>query len=358
LRIDRRTFNGGTILLALNLLFAIAFFVQERWLEEKKPIQPEPIELDIPERTSDTGGYEPDTLFAFDPNELSMEGWKRLGLSEEEASVILNYRRSGARFYEAEDLLRVYSIGREEVRAWRDSLKFPGSQDETGQADDGVTEGRERSPEEKKEGKGPKLFPFDPNRLSQKGWTRLGLTPDQASVVMRYRNAGGKFWQASGLLDLYVVDSSLYRKWKPYVRIDREALKVAIDRAGAKALRRLPGIGEGRAGRILEYRELLGGFHRKEQLDEVYGIPDSLMATLMARVKVSGGMLDPIPIDTTAERLMQHPYIDPATADAIEAHRERYGPFEEKSELRALDLMSAEEYRKIAPYLELPSHGQ
>jgi competence protein ComEA len=97
----------------------------------------------------------------------------------------------------------------------------------------------------------------------------------------------------------------------------------------------------------------LGGFHRKEQLGEVYGITDSLLSRIMERVKLEGGKLDPIPIDTSAERLMHHPYIDPSTAEAIVEHRQRYGPFEEKRELRALDLLSAEEYRKIAPYLEL-----
>jgi hypothetical protein len=45
-------------------------------------------------------------------------------------------------------------------------------------------------------------FPFDPNRLSTKGWIKLGLSRDQARVVENYRRSGGRFWRKEELLKL------------------------------------------------------------------------------------------------------------------------------------------------------------
>ncbi len=326
-------------------------------MEDKPPLSTKAIQLERSDTAGEEAHFRPDSLFAFDPNELGMDGWRALGLTEEQASVILNYRKSGARFYSKKDLLKVYSIGEEQIRAWEDSMRFSSGKKEAvkrpvkGEDEEEM----ERSFEGNKKRSAIDPFPFDPNELSKEGWTELGLSPQQADALLRYRQAGATFWKASDLLKVYVVDSALYRRWAPYVRIDREALKVPIDRVGKEALKSLPGIGAERAGRIIEYRKLLGGFHRKEQLREVYGIPDSLLPRILERVKVEGGHMDPIPMDTSTERLMRHPYIDPSEAERIWEYRERYGAFEEKGELKALDLLSDQEYRKIAPYLELPS---
>jgi competence ComEA-like helix-hairpin-helix protein len=353
--VDRKTLSGGTLLLILNILFASGLFVYENYLQPEPELELKEYSLPETARTSKSPPVRPDTLFPFDPNELGPEGWEKLGLSEEEAKVLIEYRKSGARFYDEKDLLEVYSVGEKELEVWKDYLRFPDPVDREGEwsrtdreeeVDDGKNEEEERI----------ELFSFDPNQLSKKGWVRLGLSPRQAEVVISYRKKGGTFWEASDLLELYVVDSTLYRIWKDSVRIDRQALKIPIDRADEEELKELRGIGKARAGRIVEYRKLLGGFHAIEQLEEVYGIPDSVLGVVRPRVRIAGPDLAPLPLDTTAERLMQHPYIDPGTAERILEYRERYGGFQEKEELREMDLFSEEEYRKIAPYLRLSSH--
>ncbi|MFB6258696.1 MAG: helix-hairpin-helix domain-containing protein [Flavobacteriales bacterium] len=355
---DRKTLSGGSVLLFLNLLFALGFFLYERYIESQPPLDPafKSFRKRDGEGKGGGEGYRPDSLFPFDPNELSLEGWKKLGLSSEQARVILNYRKSGGTFGEAADLRNIYSLRKEHIEAWKGYMRFPERQEESHPQEEGVPSIEDSTKRNAR--KSSELFPFDPNRISVKEWERLGLSPEQAATVSEYRKAGGKFWEADDLLKLYVVDTALYRRWKPYVRIDKEALKIPIDRADTSLLKALKGIGGYRAQQIVAYRKLLGGYVRKEQLKEVYGLPDSILAPLMERVKLTGGAPDRIPLDTSAKGLMQHPYIDPGTAEAIVDHRKRYGAFERKSELRSLDLLSAEEYRKIAPYLELSAHEQ
>lgn len=49
-------------------------------------------------------------LFVFDPNELSAEGWKKLGIREKTIQTILHYRQKGGRFHRAEDLKKIWGM--------------------------------------------------------------------------------------------------------------------------------------------------------------------------------------------------------------------------------------------------------
>src|SRR4030095_2012025 len=49
-------------------------------------------------------------LFTFDPNALSFEGWKKLGVREKTIATIQNYLQKGGHFSKAEDLKRIYGI--------------------------------------------------------------------------------------------------------------------------------------------------------------------------------------------------------------------------------------------------------
>ena len=49
-------------------------------------------------------------FFTFDPNGLSENDWKRLGLSAKQSKVIKNYEAKGGRFYKNEDLKKIFSI--------------------------------------------------------------------------------------------------------------------------------------------------------------------------------------------------------------------------------------------------------
>ncbi|MCX6206492.1 MAG: helix-hairpin-helix domain-containing protein [Bacteroidetes bacterium] len=49
-------------------------------------------------------------LFEFDPNELSEEGWKKLGIRDKTIQTILHYRQKGGRFHRAEDLKKIWGM--------------------------------------------------------------------------------------------------------------------------------------------------------------------------------------------------------------------------------------------------------
>ncbi len=61
---------------------------------------------------------------------------------------------------------------------------------------------------------------------------------------------------------------------------------VNINKAGVSELTQLPGIGETRAGQIVEYRETHGKFSTKEDLKNVSGIGDSTYEKLESHITV------------------------------------------------------------------------
>ena len=52
-------------------------------------------------------------LFKFNPNLLDKAGWVKLGLSEKQAQVVLNYREKGGVFKNRNDLKKIYVLDNE-----------------------------------------------------------------------------------------------------------------------------------------------------------------------------------------------------------------------------------------------------
>ena len=73
---------------------------------------------------------------------------------------------------------------------------------------------------------------------------------------------------------------------------EEEIQTVDLNTADAQALMAVPGVGEVLAQRILEYRELAGGFALAEQLLEVEGIGEAKFAQIRAYIKVEGSYED------------------------------------------------------------------
>jgi competence protein ComEA len=54
------------------------------------------------------------SYFYFDPNSLPDNGWRKLGLSAGQIRVIKNFESKGGRFYQKQDLKKIYSLSKEE----------------------------------------------------------------------------------------------------------------------------------------------------------------------------------------------------------------------------------------------------
>lgn len=205
---------------------------------------------------------------------------------------------------------------------------------------------------------------FDPNTATEAELRRLGLPGRTAATLIKYRSRGGRFRRAEDLQKLYTLSAEDYARIRPYVRIadggehytardeERHVRLIELNGADAVALQALRGIGPAFSRRIINFRNALGGFVSVEQLQEVYGLPDSTYQHIKGKLCVNKELVRLIPVNTAAETdLARHPYIGRAAAAAIVKLRNELGRLDDPEHLRRIPLINDEKYRKIAPYL-------
>ena len=129
---------------------------------------------------------------------------------------------------------------------------------------------------------------------------------------------------------------------------------IDINRADSVSLLPLPGIGPVFAGRIIKYRDLLGGFVHPDQLREVYGLPVETLGLIRDRILIDTGAIRKLVLDTASFRdLLRHPYLDFEEVKALVSYREYKKHVSTLSELRTHQILSDTSLLRMGPYLDL-----
>lgn len=231
------------------------------------------------------------------------------------------------------------------------------------------------------------LFPFNPNTASEQDFIRLGLPEKVARTICKYRSKGGRFYNKEDFAKIYTLSEEDYRRLLPYINIPEQPREqrqyayhnykrtytehtqdsstsynkyprkqnkpILINTCTAEELMSLRGIGTGYAGRIINYRESLGGFVNKEQLKEVYGMSDSLYTAIEPYIVIQADQVHKISLNNATEAdWLRHPYTRKMTKYILLYHKD-IGSFKQIEEFRKVPLINDEKYRKIAPYLSL-----
>ena len=217
------------------------------------------------------------------------------------------------------------------------------------------------------QGRGWTLRPFDPNGLEDFKGYLLGIPHQALDSLYAFRSRGGvlynfeQFRQVSGLPDSIIQRLSPYLAFPTYGKRSGGNPK-AQDSAGkdlnavsASELQSVSGIGPVLSGRIIKFRDALGGFLDPSQLFDVYGLRPEVARRVMKafplesipsakRVSVNKG---------TVEELASLLYLTPEMAEAIVARRDSLGPYQSLEELRQIKSIPKTKIDRIALYLEL-----
>ncbi|TCD11184.1 hypothetical protein EZ449_06750 [Pedobacter frigidisoli] len=216
------------------------------------------------------------------------------------------------------------------------------------------------------------LFNFDPNSLSIDGWQSLGLSFKQAQSIVNYTKKGGKFYKSEDLQKMYTISPEMYQKLLPYVKIEnqpsgytkkdftfekKEYVKkspviVDINKADSAQLEEIKGIGGAFATRILKYRERLGGFYKKEQLMEVYGLDSIKYGEIKDQISMSSITLKTVNINTAQfNDLKTNPYLSYKQINAIIQYRKQHGNYTNPGDLKKILIINQQIIDKITPYI-------
>lgn len=128
--------------------------------------------------------------------------------------------------------------------------------------------------------------------------------------------------------------------------------RIPFSEADSITLQIVPGIGPATAGRIIKYRENLGGFVTKNQLMEVYGMKAETAAAVWEFFEFDPGIRKKLQINQAeAADLAKHPYISYSEAKVIVAYRNQHGAFRNSEDLLKIRIFKKEWVDKISPYL-------
>lgn len=164
-------------------------------------------------------------------------------------------------------------------------------------------------------------FRFNPNTVSVEDLQRLGFSQKQAQSIENYRNKGGRFRRPADFAKSFVVADSVYKRLEKYIDIPL----LDINKADSAAFLALPGIGPYFAGKMVNYRERLGGYSSPDQLLEIYHFDQAKLDGLKDLITCSPP--EPYALWTLPEEdLARHPHISKAEAHGIVLYRQHNLP--------------------------------
>ena len=210
-------------------------------------------------------------------------------------------------------------------------------------------------------------FPFNPNELQSEQWEELGLSPKQVKVILNYKAKGGKFYKKEDFKKMFCISKEEYNILEPYITIPEKDNKqqpikyetkvkplfiVEINNADTNDLQEIKGIGPAFARRIAKYRDLLGGFIKKEQLLEVFGMDSTRYAQIQSSFTINTSNIQKININKASiQDLKKHPYFDYYLAKSIVTYRTKNGDYKSVSDIKKANLIYDDFYERVCPYL-------
>lgn len=224
-----------------------------------------------------------------------------------------------------------------------------------------------------------KLYPFNPNFITDFKGYKLGMKPEEIDRLLAFRkenkfvNSPEEFQKVTGVSDSLLRVISPYFKFPDWVKNKKqypkfennypdytkktskpEVVKVIdLNSATQEDLMKVYGIGEVLSSKILEKREKLGAFVAMEQLEEIWGLQPETIDKLNKSFKIENtATIKKIAInDATIKELAVFPYFNYKLAKNIVSYRSMNGPIN-FGDLSNIKDFPVEKIKIIALYLE------
>lgn len=225
-----------------------------------------------------------------------------------------------------------------------------------------------------------KIYPFNPNFISDYKGYKLGMTVEQIDKLHnlrkqnKYVNSKYEFQKLTGVSNDWMKKYAIYFKFPEWVTnksankfqsnfenkfqiYEKKETKIVvqdINTANQMELEKVYMIGEKLALKIIAEREKFGGFADMEQISFIWGISLEAIADLNKRFQIkSTGNLKKIKInELPIKELQQFPYFNYYIAKNIVTYRSMNGEIKNIEDLTNVKQFPVEKLKIIAVYLE------
>lgn len=224
--------------------------------------------------------------------------------------------------------------------------------------------------------KAPKIFPFNPNYITDYKGYSLGMSNEEIDRLHQFRATNKWVNSAKDFKNVTKVSDSLLAEISPYFRFPDWVTnpkpkknnfysssskpkivtqKIDLNVATALQLQKVYGIGEGFSKRIIDYRYKYQGFVSTDELSEIWG----LTPEVIGRIKAQFVVKTPRKIKTynlntaTRDQLVTIPHIDYEIANSIIEERILRDGFKSIEDLTKVERFPIRKLQIIRLYLYL-----
>jgi DNA uptake protein ComE-like DNA-binding protein len=220
-----------------------------------------------------------------------------------------------------------------------------------------------------------KIYPYNPNFITDYKGYKYGMTPTQLDRLFAFRkenkyvNSAKEFQQVTKVSDSLLKEMAVYFKFPdwvnkkskypstftPFAKKEKELIVVKdINVATAEDLIKIRGIGEGISTRILKEREKFGAFATMDQMQFIWGLSPEVIEYLNQYFKVVdvSGMKKININSATLKELSAFPFFTYTIGREILIYRSMNGKIKDVADLTKIKGLSIEKVNAIALYLE------
>ncbi|TDD98328.1 ComEA family DNA-binding protein [Flavobacterium cellulosilyticum] len=223
----------------------------------------------------------------------------------------------------------------------------------------------------------PKIYPFNPNFITDFKGYKLGMSVQEIDRLLAFRkenkyvNSPEEFQHVTKVSDSLLIAIAPYFKFPDWVKNKKEFKEnkkypftafgknekiviIDINQATQEDLIKIKGIGEVISLRILKFKGSLGGFVSMEQMKDVWGLTPEVIESLNTHFKITVlPKVNKIDINNASiKELSQFPYFNYQLAKQIVTFRSMNGDFKNIEDLTKIKGLSIEMANIIALYLD------
>ena len=219
----------------------------------------------------------------------------------------------------------------------------------------------------------PKIYPFNPNFITDFKGYKLGMSVAEIDRLTEYRKTNRYVNSAKEFQEVTQVSDSLLNTIAPYFKFPdwvanrkrknfyqtktfekKSKTIIDINAASAEDLKKVYGIGDGLSERILKEKQKLGGFVSMEQMKDIWGLSPEVVQSLNKDFTVAEiPKVTKININNaTVKELSQFPYFRYALAKSIVTYRSMNGGIKSAEDLPKISGFPVDKIKIIALYLE------
>lgn len=211
------------------------------------------------------------SLFYFDPNTISADGWKKLGLRDKTIATIMNYRNKGGKFKTPGDIKKIWGLPVQDAERLMPYVNITSDSKATA-----VRNYSNSFPERKQFSNTKTYAPVNINLSDTSDWIALpGIGSKLSQRIVNFREKLGGFYSIEQVGETFGLPDSVFQKIKPWLQVSGDIKKIYINSATIEELKAHPYIRYQLGNTILQYRAQHGNYKHITDLKKIMSLDEA-----------------------------------------------------------------------------------